>query len=373
MEGATRYSQDADTKPGYVDHSKDNWDTCPHPKILITGGAGYVGTVLVQKLMEAKKQYTMRDMNRKDKQGNWYKETTPNIRSFEKITVYDNLLYKQTPLTQYCYRGDEFEFVRGDVRDQETLLKYVQEADVIIPLAAIVGAPACEADKDLATEVNYEHVKFCCENAPPHCKIIYPNTNSGYGIGEKGVECTEETDLKPISHYGKTKCLAEKVVLKHGGIVFRLATVFGVSPRMRIDLLVNDFTYKAYKDGYIVLFEWDFVRNYIHVQDVALAFMRAIHYYTHPKNMMTGVYNVGMSDANLTKLELANKIKEHFPKFSIQFDDIAKDPDKRDYIVSNKRIEKTGYIPHYTLDKGIIELKKAFDILAPALNQYTNL
>lgn len=370
----TSYSQDSDTKPGYQDLRRDNWDTCPNPKILITGGAGYIGTVLVQKLMEAKKQWSMMDFTTKDTSGNWWKVSqTPNVRSFKKITIYDSLMYKQTPLTQYCYRGDEFEFVRGDVRDQETLLKYVQEADVIIPLAAIVGAPACERDKELATAVNYEHVKFCCENAQPHCKIIYPNTNSGYGIGEKGVECTEDTELKPISHYGKTKCLAEKVVLKHGGIVFRLATVFGVSPRMRLDLLVNDFTYKAYKDGYIVLFEWDFVRNYIHVQDVALAFMRAIHYYTHPKNLMHGVYNVGMSDANLTKLELANKIKEHFPKFSIQFDDIAKDPDKRDYIVSNKRLEKTGYAPHYTLDKGIVELKKAFDILAPSLNQYTNL
>jgi len=370
---APTYSQDADTKPGYIDHSVENWDTCSHPNILITGGAGYIGSVLVQKFMEAKKMYNMKTVNRKNKEGKWWKETTPNIRTFKKITVYDNLMYKQTPLTQYCYRGDEFQFVRGDVRDQEKLLPYIKEADVIIPLAAIVGAPACERDKQLAMDVNYRHVKFCCENAQPHCKIIYPNTNSGYGVGEKGVECTEDTDLKPISHYGKTKCLSERVVLDRGGIVFRLATVFGVSPRMRLDLLVNDFTYKAHKDGYIVLFEWDFVRNYIHVQDVALAFLRAIHYYTHPQKMMMGVYNIGMSDANLTKLELAKKIKEHYPKFSIQFDDIAKDPDKRDYIVSNARIEKTGFKPHYTLDRGIQELQKAFDILAPSLNQYTNL
>ena len=179
--------------------------------------------------------------------------------------------------------------------------------------------------------------------------------------------------LTPISHYGKTKCDAEKVVLEHGGIVLRLATVFGVSPRQRLDLLVNDFTYKAYKDGYIVLFEQDFVRNYIHVQDVALAFMRGIHYYTHPEKMMAGVYNVGLSSANLSKLELAKKIQEQVPGFSIQCDEIAEDPDKRDYVVSNAKFEKQGWRPRYTLERGITELLKAFEILGPSLNQYTNL
>lgn len=365
-------SQDSDTKPGYRDLREDNWNDCPFPKILITGGAGYIGTVLVQKLMESAKMWTQKSVSKKDMKGRWYKDCGSTIQGFKKITVYDNLMYQQTPLTQYCYRP-EFEFVRGDVRDQEKLRKYVEEADVIIPLAAIVGAPACERDKELATAVNYEHVKFICENAKPLAKIIYPNTNSGYGIGEAGVPCTEDMPLTPISHYGRTKCDAERVVLDHGGIVFRLATVFGVSPRQRLDLLVNDFTYKAYKQGYIVLFEHNFVRNYIHVQDVALAFMRAMYYYRNPNRKMWGVYNVGLSSANLTKLELAEKIREQVPGFSIQCDEIAEDPDKRDYVVSNARFEKQGWRPRYTLERGIEELLKAFEILGPSLNQYTNL
>jgi|TARA_A100000172_G_scaffold78139_1_gene63321 nucleoside-diphosphate-sugar epimerase len=372
IKDASTYNADVEDKPGYEDLKKENWEPCPNPTILITGGAGYIGTVLVQKLMESKKMWGLKDFNMKDPRGGWWKDTYPNLQSFKKLIVYDNLMYQQTPLTQYCYRP-EFEFVNGDVRDQDKLKKYVEQADIVIPLAAIVGAPACERDKELATAVNYEHVKFLCENAKPKAKIVYPNTNSGYGIGEKGVPCTEDMPLNPISHYGRTKCDAEKVVLEHGGIVFRLATVFGVSPRQRLDLLVNDFTYKAYKDGYIVLFEQDFVRNYIHVQDVALAFMRGIHFYTHPKKMMTGVYNVGLSSANLSKLELAEKIKEQVPGFSIQYDDIAEDPDKRDYIVSNAKFENQGWRPRYTLERGITELLKAFEILGPSLNKYTNL
>mgnify|MGYP003646087235 FL=1 len=339
--------------------------TSGHEKILITGGAGYLGSVLVQKLMESKKsaRLSYHDPNYEAK------VETPSYYKWEKVTVYDNLMYKQTPLTNYCYRGD-FEFIQGDVRDQDKLRPLVAEADVIIPLAAIVGFPACEADKELATKVNAEQIDFILEHMKPTCKVIYPNTNSGYGVGESGVHCTEETPLNPLSHYGKTKCAAEDAVLAQEQVAFRLATVFGVSPRMRLDLLVNDFTYKAYKDGYIVLFEWHFNRNYIHVQDVALAFIFAIQNYGFMKG---STYNIGLSEANLTKLELTYKIKEHFPGLSIQCDAIREDPDKRDYIVSNEKIEALGWRPRYDLDDGIRELKKCFAILGPSLNQYTNL
>ena len=336
-----------------------------HENILITGGAGYLGSVLVQKLMESKKsaRLSYHDPHYEAKM------ETPSYYKWKKVTVYDSLMYKQTPLTNYCYRGD-FEFVQGDVRDHLKLKPLIEEADVIIPLAAIVGFPACEADKELATQINKEQIDFIIKHMKPSCKIVYPNTNSGYGVGETGVYCTEETPLKPISHYGKTKCAAERAVISHGHVALRLATVFGVSPRMRLDLLVNDFTYKAYKDGYLVLFEWHFNRNFIHVQDVALAFIFAIQNYSF---MRGSAYNVGLSDANMTKLELTYKIKEHFPGMSIQCDAIGKDPDKRDYIVSNEKLEKLGWRPRYSLGDGIRELKKCFTILGPSLNQYTNL
>ena len=334
-------------------------------KILITGGAGYLGSVLTQKLMEVKKSW--RHAEWRNNTGK--KPVSSTCYNWDKVTVYDNLMYNQTPLMNYCYRGD-FEFVYGDVRDHEKLLPYILEADVIIPLAGIVGFPACEQDKDLATQVNYEQIKFITENKRPETKLIYPNTNSGYGLGEEDSFCTEESLLKPISHYGKTKCLAEDSVIDADGVAYRLATVFGVSPRMRLDLLVNDFTYKAHTDGYIVLFEWDFNRNYIHVQDVALAFIRAIIDY----DFMGGqAYNVGRSDANLTKRQLAEKVKEFYPGFSIQFDNIKEDPDKRNYIVSNEKLETLGWRPYYTIEDGITELQKAFRILKHSLVKYTNL
>ena len=334
-------------------------------KILITGGAGYLGSVLVQKLMESKKSYRLSTNDRFIEE----KALTPSYYFWDKVTVYDNLMYGQTPLTNYCYRGD-FEFIHGDVRDHEKLRPLVEDADVIIPLAAIVGFPACERDKTLAEQVNKEQIDFILKHMKPSAKLVYPNTNSGYGVGESATACTEETPLNPISHYGKTKCAAEDAVLSGGHVGLRLATVFGVSPRMRLDLLVNDFTYKAFNDGYLVLFEWNFNRNYIHVQDVALTFIFAILNYTE---MQGSTYNVGLSDANLTKLQLAYKIREHFPALSIQTDDIAKDPDKRDYIVSNDKLESLGWRPRYSLDDGIIELKKSFQILKPSLNLYTNL
>ena len=310
--------------------------------ILITGGAGYLGSVFVKNIM---------------------------AQDWDKVTVVDTLKFGQTPLTEYCCK-DNFNFILGDVTDQELMLPLIQEADVIVPFAAIVGFPACDADRDGATKINYKHVKFICDNKNKDTKVIYPNSNSGYGVGEKDVFCTEETPLNPISHYGVTKCLAEKEVIRVGGVVFRLATVFGVSPRMRIDLLVNDFTYKAYNDGYIVLFEHEFKRNYIHVQDVTNAFLHGIENY---ESMGGELYNVGLSDANLNKKQLCEIIKEQVPNFSINFDDINTDPDKRDYIVSNEKLEATGWAPKVSLADGVKELLKAYPILGRQLKAYTNI
>lgn len=333
-------------------------------KILITGGAGYLGCVLVQKLLELKKL---------SNSVNQWKDTTDDSDTqnytWDTITIVDNLMYSQSPLVSYCYRED-FNFLVQDVTDHEKLLPLIKEADVIIPLAALVGFPACEKNKREATLINHEHVKFICENKKPDAKILYPNTNSGYGIGDKDEFCTEETPLLPISHYGRTKCAAEKDVLAVGGVAFRLATVFGVSPRMRLDLLVNDFTYKAYNDSYIVLFEHEFRRNFIHVQDVALTFIRGICNYS---SMSGEAYNVGLSDANINKLQLAEEIKKFVPNFSINFDEIQSDPDKRDYIVSNKKLEDTGWKPRYSLQSGIVEILKALPILQKQLHTFTNL
>lgn len=336
-------------------------------KILVTGGAGFIGSVLVQKLMESKKVWSLSPWERVTPQPE--KVCLPGSYRWDKVTVYDNLMYRQTSLVNYCYK-DDFIFVKGDVRDEKKLLPYIQEADVIIPLAAIVGAVACDRDPGLAFDINVRHIEFILNNKKPDCKILYPNTNSGYGVGTSGVFCTEETPLNPISHYGITKCTAEREILAAGGVVFRLATVFGVSHRMRLDLLVNDFTYRAYKDSFLVLFEPHFSRNYIHIQDVALAFIKGILEY----NTMSGeAYNVGLSNANLTKLELAETIKKYLPKLSIILDDFGSDPDKRDYIVSNKKLESLNWKPFYSIDRGIEELIKSFAIFSNNLNQYTNL
>ena len=311
--------------------------------ILITGGAGYLGSVLIERLF--------------------------NNGGVTKLTVYDNLMYNQTSLIHYSWRKN-FEFVYGDVRDQEKLSKYVDEADVIIPLAAIVGFPACDRDKDLATAVNYTQVKFICDRIKDtNKKIIYPNTNSGYGIGENG-ECTEESPLNPISHYGVTKVNAEREVLNYGGISIRLATVFGSSPRMRMDLLVNEFVYKALTDKYITIFEKNFIRNYIHIRDVANTFVYMIENYEKLKG---DVFNVGLSNANLSKQQLVEKIKEYVPDFAITYSDYYEDPDKRDYIVSNAKLESLGWTPQYSLDDGIIELIKTYKILIQDLSsKYRN-
>jgi len=310
-----------------------------HYNLLITGGAGYLGAVLVRKLLEL---------------GN-------------KVTVLDNFMFGPDSLMDCCHY-DTFNVVRGDARDKTLLEKLVKDKDIIIPLAALVGAPLCNRDKIGAETTNTGAIRTLCDILSTDQRIIIPITNSGYGIGEKGIYCTEETPLKPISFYGKTKVDAEKVVLdRQNSVSLRLATVFGTSPRMRIDLLVNDFTYRAVSDRFIVIFEGHFKRNYIHIRDVAKAFIHTIDNFD---TMKDEPYNVGLSDANLSKLELCAKIKEQIPDFVYLEATVGEDPDKRDYIVSNEKIEKTGFKPDYSLEMGIAELIKGYTILTNS--KYTN-
>ena len=310
-------------------------------KILITGGAGYLGSVITETLLN--KNY--------------------------EVTILDNLMYNQTSSITFTHNPN-FNFIYGDVRDKSLLKSLVNTFDVIIPLAAIVGFPACDRDKDLATAINYEHVRYICELVNgTKIRVVYPNTNSGYGIGESG-ECTEESPLNPISHYGVTKVKAEGEVLGIGGISVRLATVFGTSPRMRMDLLVNEFVYKALTDKYITIFEKDFVRNYIHIRDVASIFTFMVEHYDKHSGE---VFNVGLSDANLSKEQLVEKIKGYVPDFAITYSDYYSDPDKRDYIVSNEKIESVGWVAEHSLDNGIEELIKTYTILIQDLSsKYRN-
>ncbi|HCL92195.1 MAG TPA: NAD(P)-dependent oxidoreductase [Verrucomicrobiota bacterium] len=301
-------------------------------KILITGGAGYLGSVL-----------------------------TPTLLGLgHHVTVVDNFLFRQNSLADCCpYEG--FQIVRGDCRDEALMKKLVGGADVIIPLAALVGAPLCDRDPVAARTTNFEAVAMLCRLASAAQRILMPVTNSGYGVGEKDKFCTEETPLRPISLYGTTKVQAEEVILqRENSISFRLATVFGVSPRMRIDLLVNDFVHRAVNDRAVVIFEGHFKRNYIHVRDVARVFAHALNRFEEMKGKP---YNVGLDEANLSKLELCAVIQKHLPKFVFLEAPIGEDPDKRDYIVSNARLAATGFTPEWGLDRGIRELIKGFTIL----------
>ena len=307
--------------------------------VLVTGGAGYVGSVLVPEL----------------------------LRAGCKVTVLDSFMYRQNSLLE-CTAFESFDVVRGDARDENTLKDILPKVDYIIPLAALVGAPLCNRDKIGAVSINRDAVASIAKLASKEQRIIIPTTNSGYGIGQKGVYCTEESPLNPITLYGKVKMEAEKIVLNRGNsISFRLATVFGMSPRMRIDLLVNDFTYRAVRDKFVVVFEGHFKRNYVHVRDVARAFMHAMDNFDKMKNQ---AYNVGLSEANLSKLELCAKIKEQVKDFVYLESPVGEDPDKRDYIVSNEKIEKTGFKPAHSLEMGIRELIKGYRILCN--NAYGN-
>jgi len=306
-------------------------------KILITGGAGYLGSVITGKMLNA---------------------------GYEVI-VLDKLIFNQVSLLNYT-SNPKFKFIHGDVRNLTLLERLCNEVDVIIPLAAIVGFPACDAEPELANEINFKQifniVKF---TKGKNKKILYPNTNSGYGLGTGQMECTEESPLNPISIYGTTKCLAENFLKNEtDAIIFRLATVFGVSPRMRTDLLVNDFTYEAITKKYIVVFEKTFKRNFIHIQDVANVFLFMLENYEQYKGE---IFNVGLSDANLSKEELLTKIKEHVKNFAVVYDDYYEDPDKRNYIVSNVKVESTGWKPEWNLDRGIEELIMAYQMIVPKM------
>jgi len=308
-------------------------------EILVTGGAGYIGSILIPILLD----------------------------HGHKVTVVDNLMFKQVTLLDHCY-NKSLRVIRGDVRDRALMKELVSKVDGIIPLACLVGAPLCKKEPHVAREVNTESIKYLYDIKSSNQAMIYPCTNSGYGIGQAGIHCDERAPLNPISLYGKLKVEAESYLLEKGeAACFRFATIFGLSPRMRLDLLVNDFVYKAFYDKYIVLFESHFKRNFLHVRDAANAFIHTLENYS---SMKGHTYNVGLSSANLSKGELCKEIKNFIPEFEIVESEIGKDPDQRNYIVSNEKIESTGYHCSYSLQDGIEELIKGFQIIKR--DQYAN-
>ena len=300
--------------------------------ILVTGGAGYIGSTLVPRLLEAG----------------------------HHVTVLDNFLFKQTSLNNCCHY-DNFSVVKGDIRSEATVLPLLKKADAIIPLAALVGAPLCNLDPVGASTINHDAMTMMLKRVSPEQRILMPTTNSAYGSGDENNYCTEESPLKPISKYAVDKVAVEKELMQHpSAISFRLATVFGMSPRMRLDLLVNDFVYRAVNDRFVVLFEGHFKRNYIHVLDVARVFEHGL---TNFERMKGQIYNVGLSDANVSKKELCEHIQQFVPDFVFVDAQVGRDPDQRNYIVSNEKIEETGYKPSCSLDSGIQELLKGFVML----------
>lgn len=309
-------------------------------KFLVTGGAGYIGSILVPELLKAG----------------------------HKVTVFDNFTYKQNSLAGSCVY-ENFDVINGDVRNLELIQELIPKHDAFIPLAALVGAPICKKDPVGASTINHDSILNLFRNISDDQYILMPTTNSAYGSGDKDNFCDESSPLNPISQYAKEKVVIEEKLLEFtNAISFRLATVFGMSPRMRTDLLVNDFTYRAVKDNSLVLFESHFKRNYIHVRDVARVFLHSLN---HWDVMKGNIYNVGLSTANLSKLELAETIKKHIPSLTIIDAPIGQDPDQRNYIVSNKKIEATGYLPEYSIDDGIQELIKGYKMISNSV--YTNI
>lgn len=301
-------------------------------KILITGGAGYIGNVLCRSFLKTQKY---------------------------KVTVLDNFLFQQQNSLLDIISNDNFNVVKGDVRDIDIFKKLISEHDVIIPLAAIVGAPACEKNKQLSKEINLDQIKNMKKFISKDQIVILPITNSGYGVGSSDIFFDEKSPLNPISHYGKLKVEAEKVMMDFENFIsLRLATVFGVSNRMRIDLLVNDFVYRATKDKYLLLFESHFKRNFIHIKDIASAMIFFIEKFQNYKH---NIFNVGLEDANLSKKELCELIKTEVHDFIYVENSFKKDPDQRNYIVSNKKILATGWKPEKTIKFGIKELIKCYD------------
>lgn len=300
--------------------------------VLVTGGAGYLGSIMVPALLAAG----------------------------HRVTVLDNFMYLQHSLGHVC-ADPNFDVVNGDARQTDILKPLVAKADYVFPLAALVGAPLCKKDPIAATSTNRDAIDTLSKMMSKDQRIVMPITNSGYGVGEQGKHCTEDSPLRPVSLYGVDKVAAERIILdRENSVSLRLATVFGMAPRMRIDLLVNDFVYRAVNDRFVVLFEAHFKRNYIHIRDVARAFMHAMDKFDEMKGRP---FNVGLSDANLSKMELCDCIKARIPSFQYLEAPVGEDPDKRDYIVSNSRIEATGYMPKYSLDDGIVELIKGYRMI----------
>jgi len=300
--------------------------------ILVTGGAGYLGSTMVPEFLNAG----------------------------HKVTVLDNFMFGQNSLAHVCHHPN-FSVVRGDIRVEATMRSLMKNADIIIPLAALVGAPLCSKDPVGATTTNHDAIMLMLKLLSWDQIVLMPTTNSAYGTGDENNFCTEESPLRPISQYAIEKVGIEKELMQHPNFIsFRLATVFGMSPRMRIDLLVNDFTYRAVYDRFVVLFESQFKRNYIHVRDVMRVFLHAIDNYNKMKGQ---IYNVGLSDANVSKKELCQAIQKRLPEFVFLEAPVGKDPDQRNYIVSNAKIEATGFKPMYSLDFGIQELIKGYGMI----------